>query len=274
MFDTKSQRPEDVVLNIYTDLDSLLDTRLSVAQELAFIQTGEYVKQGKYFKRTHDQIGIIPQDVFKLYYSERHKHHLGNAMPTYIVQLVTEDYMRSLLESEKLLGRNDLTLYINIWPYELEDEELTNLKGMFANDTTLFNIVYMNVPNHKLNADWVAKNINSMYKYDLLEWFEIQTYKGKVGPTTLLNLSAYFPLIHNSEIKYNDSVNEVLQETLKYVMQAYPLQAKMFSAIFTDLEVDKTVQDLTTDDELDDGMPDVIPDPPEEEQEQNNKGNE
>lgn len=236
---------DKTVLSIYTDLDTLFDTRLSIAMELDFFGTGEYVQSGKYYKRTHDQIGLIPYDVLQMYYKERHKHQLLQAMPTYIHNLIIDNYVHCVEQIQALHLDHEMKIWLNIYPYKLDDDELDVMLTMFNNDQIPINVEFVSSSNKDLHPKWVQRNVGTMYKYDFIEWFELHTGLENMTPTTLITMDVYFPMLHSVEVEYTPDINKLLIESFSLVTQPYPLQSKMFSATIADREQEQTLKDLT-----------------------------
>lgn len=230
-------KEKEITLSIYTDLDTLFDTRLPIAAGLDTIGTMDAVTSGKYANRTTEQIADIPENVFKMFYAERNRTHFAQSMPTYVYNLVAEEYYETVVSS-KTIALNPTKLYINAYPFLLENEELESIKSIFNNPIITFDIEFIWVPPEKLLPTWLANNVSSVYMYSFLEWLELQAYLDNINTTVISYITAYFPILHRANVQHTPDIPNSLLEHISTIVQARPLHTRTFCASSFDKDRD------------------------------------
>ena len=77
-------------LGIFVDIDSIMDTRLTVLHSIDEDIASKQIKSGAYFTRLKDEFDYITYDMFKYIYKNRNKQHLRLATPTPMLDLIKE----------------------------------------------------------------------------------------------------------------------------------------------------------------------------------------
>ena len=115
------KKPRSKIKAVYTDLDSLFDTRAVLI--LGLTGNGRYdinFKPSRYKLRLRDNFGTLSSKIFHWYYSRRTKDLLPKA-PETSVNLVILEYFNDIIA----LAKNDIetTVYLNTYPYDFTSEE-------------------------------------------------------------------------------------------------------------------------------------------------------
>jgi len=103
-------------MTIYTEIDTLFDTRLPIVTEV------HDVGKKSYINRTDDNFDFIGEDSFKILYSKRERFHLHKAKPTLMFEEIGNMANKMIKENEGV----SIELILNIYPYELMPVEICN----------------------------------------------------------------------------------------------------------------------------------------------------
>lgn len=213
--------------NIYIELDGLFDTRLPILTAInEDVSTRVFNKD--YDIRTNDKFELIPNNIFNLYYNQRNKDILTYALPSFIYKLIeniTTEYYSDLKNNNGLQK-----LYINTYPYMLEDSEkqilITSLsyikqveiEFLFISDNDL-------TPNILNNYD-----LDYIIKYNGIEWLEKQNRLLNIIDNPMLDKYLYVPaLIDNTHIEKSIKINKEFFNTLSKSL------GMIINVIFTDI---------------------------------------
>ena len=112
------KKPRSNIKAVYTDLDSLFDTRAIML--VALTDNGKYdinFNPSKYKLRLRDNFGTLSSKIFHYFYSKRTKTVLPNAPETYVNMVILE-YFNDIVALAK--QDIDTTVYLNVYPYNNE----------------------------------------------------------------------------------------------------------------------------------------------------------
>lgn len=227
-------RNEDSVnANILIDMDSLLDTRLPVLYALDKNTAIDVLKDEKYQKRVKDVFGNIAYNIFSSYYRNRTKDILKLATPTPFINVLMEYCVQAYNSVATEVTDSLPKLYINTYPYDLNNEEKGNLLMLLVKLLPVrinIDIIYMS--NSELTPKFVANNVSIFIKYDMLEWLEYHNSIGELAKCPLLSTACIAPLLANgnklsTELKQKDfdDLRAIFGPLTNLVM----LQTRLFS---------------------------------------------
>ena len=193
---------------VYTDLDSLFDTRavllaaLSKQGELDIRVFGEN-DITNYFNRYRDNFGVISAWMFHYYYKYRTSNLLTHADLTKVYMYI-RDYILDALKLAK--GEFSPVIYINTYPYTLSTEETTMMLGIL---TPLFgentDIIFINIRSREIEHTWIKeKNIGMVISYSAMEWLNYQIEINNGLLPNLINVKVFAPFILEGVIKQKD----------------------------------------------------------------------
>ena len=164
--------------SLYTDVDSLYDTRLEVLKLINMAEVNKIILDGSYHNRIKERYGNIPYDMFYPIWRRRNKRIFAKAMNTLIPVLI-QQYHNALYVDELFADvKNDIKLYVNIYPYDLSKVERQMLEVILSIIVPMTKIVTINVPDSELTTHWVAANIGTIFKYNFIEWVNKQMMTG------------------------------------------------------------------------------------------------
>ena len=118
------ERIKKMKRDLYIELDSILDTRLSTLLNFDFDLGKEWIEKGDYSKRSTDSFKYLSSGVFNILYRERNKATLLNPLPTPMLGMITEYCEKARVEDVSMGGDGLITIHLNTYPYNLSTEEL------------------------------------------------------------------------------------------------------------------------------------------------------
>lgn len=218
--------------SIYTDLDTLFDTRLPIAYMLSPLETTYQVESGLYHNRNRDNVGNISADILRSFYRYRTKNILQLSNPTPIFSLMMEQYGIIRTKLETVEERNKLKIYVNIHPYVLSLEEQNILLIKLCSIFETNNVELLNKDISKLNDNWFHTNVGFIFMYDGLEWLEHETSGYSIIENPLMDKILYVPAIVKGEVidrKIDKSLFMRMTEAYKLILDVNFLDTKYFS---------------------------------------------
>ena len=220
---------EEEVLNLYVDLDSLFDTRLTI---LSLAHPGiaeDMCRKGTFVDRTRDEFGHCSERVFRQMYAQRTSEVLHHSKPTKIVHLLGE-YVDNVITSSQHLGHNAaITVFVNTFPYELTDEEVTTLMKVL--------LVYMpevddiNISHQEdISPQWLVSNVAMSIMYDGLKWFNENLANGRLLSYPMSDSILVVPkLIPRSHGKVGEEIFTSIEKESQILVKIKFLQSTDFS---------------------------------------------
>ena len=218
--------------SLYTDLDTLFDTRLPIAYMLSPSETIYQVESGSYHSRNRDNIGNISADILRSFYRYRTKNILQLSNPTPIFSLMMEQYGILRTKLEAVEERNKLKIYVNTYPYvlSLEEQNILLIKLCSIFETNNVELLDKNINN--LNDSWFFSNIGYIFMYDGLEWLEHETSSYSIIENPLVDKVLYVPAIVSGEVidqKLDKSLFLRITEAFKLIVDINFVDTKYFS---------------------------------------------
>lgn len=198
---------------IYTDLDSLFDTRVVMLSLLT--NKGEYqIGQHNYHKRFRDNFGTLSDRIFHYYYKYRSNQVLNVAPLTSVIDIIKDYNLDSI---EKDVTNIASTLYVNIYPYNLNSVSQNLLKIILSKRLPDTNILFINVKLQELEPKWVKENINLFIAYNTIEWLNYSLSTGKFIDYPLLDVMVLAPFRLEGNIKSSQVDNKVIEQTCAFL---------------------------------------------------------
>lgn len=218
---------DDESHDIIIDLDVLLDTRLALLYAISEDVAVAEVNSGRYNKRIRDNFGNISASVFNHFYKKRNKVLLKYALPSNIFKLVNELLIGHISDS---VTTKITKVYINTYPYDLQEDEkkiiIGVVDGLFKNCT--FELISLNNITG-LTPKWVSENVQTVIKYDGLEWLENHSKLFTLSSTPLIDKTLIVPAILSGPIPKGTKIDSGF-------FQATAISVKsLMGVMFTDI---------------------------------------
>lgn len=201
--------------NVLIDVDTLFDTRLPILYGLSEDTMTDYISSDKYFNRVKDEFGDIPSSVFKGYYDNRDKRVLLASQPTEMFNLLTEYIGSTILAMTSIGDARQLTVYLNVYPYELVGDEVETITTLIDDDRIILQPVYLS--NEDITPKWVDENVGVIIKYDSLNWVDYHMSFGTLPKTPLMDVILMGPHMFTGDVSSKDVKQEVFNQMLESI---------------------------------------------------------
>ena len=218
--------------DIYTDLDSILDTRLATIFNVDkniykdIVSGVESIE--KYLSRKTDRFGRLDNTVFKALYQRRDKKTIATPLPNGIPLLI-HSYIASILENSSKVPK----LYLNVYPYILNDKDkrtLTrNVQAVYKN---MIEVELIDKPNKDITVKFVHENIGLMVMYNGLKWIEYNMSNRSLLSLNLPDVTMIVPKLLDNNIFKKDEVDNIFKDqekTLQPFIQLVFITVRAFS---------------------------------------------
>ena len=183
---------------IYTDLDSIFDTRAVLLAALSDMGRYDLRIFGKsditnYFNRYRDNFGTVSAWIFHYYYKNRASSLLTHADLTNVPEFINN----YILDSVRIATKDtDATIYVNTWPYTLGHEETMTMLDVLDKVFPNTNIIFINIPSREIEPSWIAeKDIGLIISYSVMEWLNYQVEKNNGLIPEIINVKVIAPFI-------------------------------------------------------------------------------
>lgn len=220
--------------SIYTDVDTILDTRAPIAIRLDPKSVILDIRDERYINRIRDNFGNISYDVFRSYYARRDASILPHASPTAILGFISDTHEEIMFDLKNSKLEEDVVIYVNIYPYRLEEKDIKKIADLVVTQVPGSTVEIIYETYDTLTPDWVKEHVGTMFMYDLPYWIEYHMQNGNLTRTFLLNIMGVAPSLVNFNAlgaKIDENYFKDFQKMMNYVMEYYPLAAKYFSGL-------------------------------------------
>jgi hypothetical protein len=220
--------------SIYTDVDSILDTRAPIAMRLDPINVLKDIRSERYINRIRDNFGNISYDVFRSYYARRNSEILPHASPTAILGFIKDLHEEIILDLKNNNLEEDVVIYVNLYPYILNKTDINKIVDLVLTQVpgSLVEIIFDSY--ETLTPEWIYNHVGAMFMYDLPYWIEYHTQNTNLVQTVLLNVMGIAPSLINFNAlgaKIDENYFKDFQKMMNFVMEYYPIAAKYFSGL-------------------------------------------
>jgi len=188
--------------NIYTDFDTIFDTRLTTLALLFPEDVDTEIRSG-YLFRTSDGFEKIPHIPFKHIYATRNDTVLRLSDATGILDMINRTAFDINIKKLGMGDETDCKIIINIYPYTLCEEELDEIRNTLM--TCLFNssnIIFMRKEN--IEPKWIDENIEMFVSYSGADWLNENITNGKLLATSIVNTNMVIPNLFTTTAQLND----------------------------------------------------------------------
>jgi len=201
--------------NIYTDIDTIFDTRIALAYLLDSKNITEFIKSGSYKNRVKDNYNNISYDIFQALYKVRNKKILEFALFSNILANIREQYGISVTDITTVELNSNVILYLNTYPYDLTVEEQDNISSILIALLPNIKIKILNIKYSEIEPEWIKKNVSCMFMYDGIEWLESKVADTTLITTPLIDIMLVVPLLSNSELSSKKINSELVNNLYK-----------------------------------------------------------
>ena len=196
----------DIINGVYLELDTLMDTRLSLLFDIDKDMMVPYITSGKYHNRYIDEFGYLSVKVFRTIYKKRNANVLNNPSPTMIMDLLS-DYCYEALHSSKTFNNGKpINVFLNLYPYNLTEESKELIRmGMVNNLKSEVNVELLFKPYDEVTPSFINDEIGLMIMYDGLSWVEHHMLNKNLTKTSLPNVTLLTPMLLHRKLMIKES---------------------------------------------------------------------
>ena len=180
--------------HIYTDLDSLLDTRLPLLAQFDMEGVPRYLRD-KYHFRMSDWFWEdlkVTEEQWRHAWATRGGDLWKKALPTGAFDLLNDMYRSLKWEHDPSDPKRQVVITVNIAPYTIDADGQDFLRDVIAYHVPGPNVrvEVMNTPYWALDPGFVASRFKSMLIYDYTEWLlRFKDNPELIGLTSVLVIS-------------------------------------------------------------------------------------
>ena len=196
---------------IYIELDTIMDTRFTVANTINPKEFKKYYVTGEYQTRVKDVFGKITNDVFTARYRVRDKLLLVNSEPTRIMHLIKSYIIEQTGIIRNKGGSHGVSIILNTYPYELTDTEQEMFSTILSNEVLKVPVKFVHMKPSEVTPTWVYDNISGMFMYSGLEWVELHSSTRALMKRPLLDVNLFIPTIVIGNMLSKDVNNDTFR---------------------------------------------------------------
>ncbi len=164
--------PNRITLGLYTDLDTIYDTRLATLEQIHPLLAQKAVAEG-YFDRVQDIFPMVSKENFEKIYSQRTVEILETAMPTNAMQFIPHFVKTAFPESLNNPWGQEVALYVNVYPYKVDKEAAKKmLEPLVALTAGAAVVNLLNLHPKKLTLGYCRDHFGAMMIYDYQAWLD------------------------------------------------------------------------------------------------------
>jgi len=235
---------EIIYRSVYVDLDAILDTRFATLKRLDEERGFKYscVDEEYYRSRFEDSFEGLSKEVFYEAYAKRDKKTLAMSDATFVMDYLFEFVFTTLHESIDLNNTIEPRIYINYYPYVLEEDELESIRDAVYNFLKAKpEIVMIRLDDEELTTKFVREKIGTMLRYEYASWLEAQANNKNIlripmVTTDLLVPAIYFKervpreVLEDMKINQNSDPFKEIEKSFVYFIQMEFMSVNLFNA--------------------------------------------
>lgn len=216
---------------ILVELDALLDTRIATISRIHPESAVALLHDPRYYERVIDDfeplVGIT-KEAFRQAYAQRDVEILEQSRLTELPLMLNEIIKRMEQESDTTPFVESVTVDVNIWPYELSDEERDEIAvAMMAHvgNQTLVNTVRL--PPEQLTPPYIKQRYSGMILYNFRDWMQphMETFKKFLMP----RVTVLAPALFYDQVPTRD---DIASEGMKEDLNPFTLSEIAFVELF------------------------------------------
>lgn len=202
-------------IDIYIDLDSLLDFRLSTVAQIDDTLASKLLTE-EYLVRQHDDLFFektlgIPSTLYAEKYAARNVEYLKGAFPTAIYWQLGRIVAEHMLYNDTPGGHRTVVLTINVWPFVLSADAinvLENAVSIYLDSKMAIRTI--NEPPVSLNPASVKQRFSDFIIYDFNRW--IQSHVDELTSTGMHPVRIWTPAIMRGKPLTQEQVADLKNE--------------------------------------------------------------
>lgn len=230
--------------NTYIDIDSLMDTRLMVVEQLSPEWMEKIANSPDYTRRLNDDFSIIfpdfPQDAYNALWDNRGTIALSNVKHlTGVLQELRIDATERAGAEFTDAGMPGTKLVINQFPYKLTPKEIDDLVMALSTATSFTEFKVISRSPDLLIPEFFHNDFTEVIMYDFDQWLNFH-YK-RLMDFPIFKTTFKVPLLVKGKIegKLNQSLEYIVNESIEQLKVFLGYNPKYVSIFSAQLETDK-----------------------------------
>lgn len=186
--------------NVYLDLDTLFDTRLGVLSLINPEAAKRILTSNQYWDREHTNWkvlteGVVTNEEFEAAWLTRDINALQSSIVTGIIPVLLNILNEYTQLKKEGLNQEDVGLIINIYPYELEPEELDELVRIIKYEVfyEFLPVTFTSISLEELTPEYMDKTFSAMILFEFHRWIKI--HAAAISTANCKGLSIIVPKI-------------------------------------------------------------------------------
>lgn len=225
---------------IYTDLDSLYDTRLACIEQLDS-ELAKELLEGGWNSRINDKIQGIDQTLYEELYSLRSEETLELAVPTYVKDAIGSWILQAKSAMDGTPFGGYCEVFVNVFPYRLSktkaQEIAKSISKAYPDDTRVRAI---NIHPHLITPSDVRRLFSAMFMIDWMPWLEHFAQEGDLKKIPLADVSLIVPKLMRGQ----GSIEEYHRMSkIDYFSQVEASMQPLIGLQFLDTDIFSAVMD-------------------------------
>ena len=158
-------------INIYMDIDSILDTKLPIYLKKDKDKLSESIKTGEYYDRVNNELSWITREEFNNLFENRTKDDLKLSIINSMYRTInsfTREALKAVTDEEEL----EINIVVNFHPYQLTDKEQELLLEGIKKKYFHTSVTGINKPITEITPSYI-KTFNLVSMINFLEWLDI-----------------------------------------------------------------------------------------------------
>ncbi len=229
---------------ILIELDTILETRLGTV-DLLNREWAEKLAMSDYRHRISDDFNLfvpeIDMDEYKKRYAKRNWEVLAHSAPTEFSVDLTRILDELLFDPKRLSPHATTEIHVNIYPYDLTDEEkIQMVQAIHEITATVFYVRLVNIPPYSITFETIkTNNWVAMFAYDLnlilTNMITMESIKGKLRCNNVILYTPHLTFNFN-ELKKTVEETEAMGEKFEPFMHTSLLLAPFITLEFVSSE--------------------------------------
>lgn len=210
---------------VYVELDCLMDTRFATLLGMDK-EKASYILMDNYHIRTSDNWEGIDMKDYRERYKNRNLYTLSQSTLTSCVSLLNKVGMEiaSTLVEDPVY--DSLHLYINTYPYHLDEDELTDLEISLKQWISApYEYHFLYLPPEDINVRYVNDKFYVMVMYDFSSWLEMHLKEFQNCP--LYEVTLFSPRININQNPDENDLKELRNLGMEGINDEFDLYEKI-----------------------------------------------
>lgn len=203
---------------VYCDIDSILDTRIGTIVKINPEAADEILSKEEYFLRNHDHeiVGLtdkVTLEDYKTMWENRDVETLMLSRPTNMLLQLSTIMMKLDKDAINTPLIDSVDLEINIYPYQLTDEEKDELKIIIS--TYVGALVKITIIDQKvglIEPGYIKENYGLMIIYEFQQWLRDIFPKLQTTGVRLPDVYFMLPALYEDKEKIPTEDDETVEE--------------------------------------------------------------